>query len=478
GHHHSHPQRRGRRRLGRLVEAAHLRHRRRRRLQRRHAHLRRPRLRRRGGRGAGRRGHDGHARAGQHPLPPVERAHEQGAARRGGLARPLQLLALRVHADHAARRRSGAELRPRRAERAAALRRHHRRRPVHGAPGLAGPAGRERAARLRRAHVPLRPLVHQERPHGGVRVERERRREGDGRGAAPRRARRAARVRPPLRHGGAGPNRHRGTRPAEGVRAGGQGPAPVLADPRRAVRGGVPRDHPPPRPYPHRLARQPGRAERPRHHRARHFPRRPPVDALAHRHRPEAPRRDRHHGRALPDRVRPARHHPEALRAVQALRRQHGPRHGHLPAQHARRDAAGRLPGPHPGDGPALPHHHGAVRGRHGRWRQGAGPRRHRPPRFRLPRGFCDGGRDPPDDAAGPRPDALPDLRRRRPRAQGGVRGRPASGARRRGADHGLPRRRRAPARGAEARGGPRAVAGLGPPPGGADQPADLQVVV
>ena len=136
------------------------------------------------------------------------------------------------------------------------------------------------------------------------------------------------------------------------------------------------------------------------------------------------------------------------------------------------------LPGPHPGHRPALPYHHRAVRRRHGRRRAGARPRRHRPPRCRLPRGLRRGRRDAPDDAARPRPHALPDLRRRRPRAEGRPCGRAASGARRRGAHHGLPRRRRAAPRGAEARDGPRAVRGLGAPPRGADQPADLPLDV
>ena len=128
-----------------------------------------------------------------------------------------------------------------------------------------------------------------------------------------------------------------------------------------------------------RLAGSSGAAVGALDHRPRHLPRRPSVDALAHRHRPEAAGGDRHHGRALPDRVRPARHHAEGFRPLPACRREHGRRHRHLSAQHARRDAAGRLPGAHPGGQSAHADHHRPVRGRDDRRRAGARARRHRP---------------------------------------------------------------------------------------------------
>ena len=84
-------------------------------------------------------------------------------------------------------------------------------------------------------------------------------------------------------------------------------------------------------------------------HRPRHLPRRSSDHTLAHRHRREAAGGDRHHRRALSHGVRPARHHAEGFRPLSARRREHGRRHRHLSAQHARRAAAGRLPGAHPG---------------------------------------------------------------------------------------------------------------------------------
>ncbi len=144
----------------------------------------------------------------------------------------------------------------------AALGRHHAGRPVDGASRLARPAGRGGDARVHRADVPLRTLVHQERPCRRIRMGREGRREGDGGGAAPRRTRRAARIRPPVRHGGARADRHLRRRAAQGKQPGSQEARPVLADPRRAIGGRVPRDHPPPRHDADRLARFHGPAGR------------------------------------------------------------------------------------------------------------------------------------------------------------------------------------------------------------------------
>ena len=57
---------------------------------------------------------------------------------------------------------------------------------------------------------------------------------------------------------------------------------------------------------------------------------------VAHRQRPEAPGGDRHDGRPLPDGLRAPRYHAEGSRPLPARRREHGHRHRHLSAQHAR----------------------------------------------------------------------------------------------------------------------------------------------
>ena len=125
-------------------------------------------------------------------------------------------LALRIPADLPRRCGGGAVLRPRRAFGVAALRRHHAGRSFHGASRLARPARRARHARLHRADVPLRPLVHQERPCRGICLGREGRGEGLRRGHDADRARRAARERPAVRHGRPGADRYRHRQIAEG----------------------------------------------------------------------------------------------------------------------------------------------------------------------------------------------------------------------------------------------------------------------
>ena len=80
-----------------------------------------------------------------------------------------------------------------------------------------------------------------------------------------------------------------------------------------------------------------------------------------------------------PDRVRPARHHAEGFRPLPPRRREHGRGHRHLSAQHARRDAPGRLSRAHPGRQSAHAELHRSVRGGHHRRRACARPRRYRP---------------------------------------------------------------------------------------------------
>ena len=115
----------------------------------------------------------------------------------------------------------------------------------------------------------------------------------------------------------------------------GQGARRVLADPRGAIGQRVPRDHPPAWLYADRLAGSSRAAVGAVDHRARHFPGRSSVDALAHRYGCEAAGGDRHDGRALSDRVRAARDHAEGFRPLSAGGREHGRRDRHLSAQHA-----------------------------------------------------------------------------------------------------------------------------------------------
>jgi hypothetical protein len=281
----AHPQRRDGDRLGRRHQIACLHARRRRGLRRRHTELRRPLLHRRRRHDDRRRGQNGHARPGQHPLAPVQRADEQGPDRRGRQPGLLQLLALRIPADLPRRRGSGAALRPRCAIGTVALGRHHAGRPVDGPPRLARPAGRGRHARVHRADVPLRPLVHQERPSRRIRLGRSRRRKGDDRGAGTDRTRRAASLRPPVRHGLSRADRHLQRIPAARQPRRGQSTRPRLADPRGAIRDRIPRDHPPPRPHADRLAGPSRPAVGSFHHRPRGTPK-PTSRALPKPERP------------------------------------------------------------------------------------------------------------------------------------------------------------------------------------------------
>ena len=91
--------------------------------------------------------------------------------------------------------------------------------------------------------------------------------------------------RPAVRHGGAGADRYLHRGPAARIVRRGEGARRVVADPRRAVGQRVPRDHPPAWPHADRLAGSSGAAVGALDHRPRHLPRRPSIDALAHRHR-------------------------------------------------------------------------------------------------------------------------------------------------------------------------------------------------
>ena len=86
----------------------------------------------------------------------------------------------------------------------------------------------------------------------------------------------------------------------------------------------VPRDHASAWLYADRLAGSSWAAVGAFDHRARHFPGRSSVDALAHRYRCEAAGGNRHDGSALSHGVRASRHHAEGFRPLSAGGRQHG----------------------------------------------------------------------------------------------------------------------------------------------------------
>ena len=179
-------------------------------------------------------------------------------------------------------------------------------------------------------------LVHQERPHGGIRLGREGRREGLRGGDEDHRRCHEASERAHLGHGRPVADRHLQGGLLQGSPPGGQEARHPDADARLPGGRRVLRDGPSPRQDADRMARFDRRAGTRPGDRPRHLPERPSADPLPARQRLRDAARLRRVGGALPDRVRPPRHGAELDRPLHECRHHGRHRHRHLPAQHGR----------------------------------------------------------------------------------------------------------------------------------------------